>query len=84
MVSAPCSHLGIEGAEAGAGAMLGACRLPVYPRWSSTMPSAARARNPADGVAILPDWGARTALGSDIGRKPAGGPDGLKAPNPTP
>ena len=27
MISAPCSHLGIEGAEAGAGAMLAACRL---------------------------------------------------------
>jgi hypothetical protein len=27
IVSAPCSHLGIEGAEAGARAMLVACRL---------------------------------------------------------
>ena len=27
MISAPCSHLGIEGAEAGAGAMLAAFRL---------------------------------------------------------
>ena len=38
--------------------MLVVCQLAGLSALEATMPSAARARNPADGVAVLPDWGA--------------------------
>jgi hypothetical protein len=50
------------------------------------MPAAARACNPTHAVQALPAWGATRGplLGYDLGRKPGGASDGLKAPHPTP
>jgi hypothetical protein len=65
--------------------MLVACRLAGLSALKVTMPSAALARNPANGAPVLPDWGATLrGLHPILAGSPHEAPDGLKAPSPPP
>jgi hypothetical protein len=72
----------LEARKRRAGSMLLVDR-PVYPRLRGTMLTTTPKRNPADGGCSPSRLGrdSRTALGSDIGRKPAGGPGRPQGPH---
>jgi hypothetical protein len=72
----------LEARKRRAGSMLLVDR-PVYPRLRGTMLTTTPKRNPADGGCSPSRLGrdSRTALGSDIGRKPAGGPGRHQGPH---